>query len=47
MQIFKRLFTLAAHCNQITVAEGDEVKAGDVAAMMGRTGRATGTLLRV
>jgi len=34
--------TLYAHCSEVLVSQGEQVKAGDVLAVMGETGNATG-----
>ncbi len=41
----ENLLTLYAHCSEILVEKGQEVKAGDVVALVGSTGQSTGNHL--
>ena len=36
------LITIYAHCSKLVVREGQKVKAGDVLALSGNTGKSTG-----
>ncbi|HNK94672.1 MAG TPA: M23 family metallopeptidase, partial [Leptospiraceae bacterium] len=38
-------FTMYGHCSKLLVAEGDVVKQGDIIALVGSTGKATGSHL--